>query len=431
MQPFLPAGLRARSEERVPLETVQHDPMGRFRSDIAVLRSPQAEAGDTAAEPSVEPFLIDYYDRPEVDRFLQIIDMSNGNRVVTAIEVLSRWNKGPGRLNVDYRRKLDDYARGEISVLEIDLLRSSRGRLPVGQEEMPIDRRTPYLACVRRAWTPWRWELYPINARRPLPRVPVPLREKEAQVILDLQPLIERAYVAGGHDDIDYRRPPEPPLEGEDAAWADSLLKVAGRRQHDCQGSFPPGRLKTMPVDDILLDTEEHMDKSVEHLRHELRGVRTGRASPALVENIKVDYYGTPTDIRNIAAISIPEATQILIKPFNAADLKSIEKAINDSKIGLTPHGDGKQLRLILPALSQERRLQLAGQCKGYAEEAKIRIRNARRDGNKLIDTEEKGGVLTEDDAKGAKEQVQELTKTYEAKVEELIDHKRKEIMAV
>src|SRR5438270_1851278 len=186
-----------------------------------------------------------------------------------------------------------------------------------------------------------------------------------------------------------------------------------------------------MPLDDILFDCEEAMEKTIEHLRHELRGVRTGRASPALVENIQVDYYGTPTDIRNIAGISIPEATQILIKPFNAGDLKSIEKAINDSKIGLTPHSDGKQLRLMLPPLSQERRLQLAGQVKSFAEEAKIRIRNARRDANKIADTEEKGSVMTEDDAKGLKDQIQELTKNYEAKVEEIIEHKKKEIMTV
>ena len=186
-----------------------------------------------------------------------------------------------------------------------------------------------------------------------------------------------------------------------------------------------------MPSDDVLLDCEEHMEKAVEHLRHELRGVRTGRATPALVENIKVDYYGSPTDLRAIASITVPEATQILIKPFSPQDLKSIEKAINDSKIGLTPHSDGKTLRLMLPPLSQERRLQLAGQCKGYAEEAKVRIRNARRDANKIADTEQKGGVMTEDDANHTKEQVQELTKTYETKVDELIEHKKKEIMAV
>jgi ribosome recycling factor len=186
-----------------------------------------------------------------------------------------------------------------------------------------------------------------------------------------------------------------------------------------------------MPADDILLDCEDQMEKAVEHLRHELRGVRTGRASPALVENVKVDYYGSPTDLRSIASITVPEATQILIKPFSPQDLKAIEKAINDSKLGLTPHSDGKTLRLILPPLSQERRQQLATQCKGYAEEAKVRIRNARRDGNKLADTEEKGGVLTEDDAKSTKEQIQELTKTYEGKVDELIENKRKEIMTV
>src|SRR5262252_9304096 len=99
-----------------------------------------------------------------------------------------------------------------------------------------------------------------------------------------------------------------------------------------------------MPVDDILLDCEENMEKAVEHLRHELRGVRTGRASPALVENIKVDYYGSPTDLRAISAISVPEATQILIKPFSPQYLNPIENAINDSKIRLTPHNSGKQL---------------------------------------------------------------------------------------
>src|SRR5580658_5198717 len=154
-----------------------------------------------------------------------------------------------------------------------------------------------------------------------------------------------------------------------------------------------------MPLDDILLEAEMHMEKAIEHLHHEMRGLRTGRATPALVEHLKVDYYGTPTDLRSIASISVPEATQLLIKPFSPGDIKAIEKAINDSKIGLTPHSDGKQLRLVLPSLSQERRLQLAGQCKQHAEAAKIAIRNARRDANKILETEQKGGVVTEDDA--------------------------------
>jgi ribosome recycling factor len=186
-----------------------------------------------------------------------------------------------------------------------------------------------------------------------------------------------------------------------------------------------------MPSDDILLDCEDHMDKAVEHLRHELRGLRTGRATPALVENIKVDYYGTPTELRSIAAISVPEATQILIKPFSPGDLKAIEKAISETKLGLTPHSDGKQLRLMLPALSQERRQQLVGQAKVWGEEAKIRIRNARRDANKITDTEGKGGVMTEDETTSVKDQIQELTKTYEGKIDEVLEHKKKEIMAV
>jgi len=186
-----------------------------------------------------------------------------------------------------------------------------------------------------------------------------------------------------------------------------------------------------MPLDDILLECEEHMEKATEHVKQELKGIRTGRASPALVEHMKVDYYGSMTDLKSIAAIMVPEATQLLIKPFSPQDIKAIEKAINDSKIGLTPHSDGRQIRLTLPPLSQERRLQLAGQCKGFAEAAKVAIRNARRDANKILETEEKGGLVAEDDAKHGKEQIQELTKQYETKVDELIEHKRQEIMAV
>jgi ribosome recycling factor len=186
-----------------------------------------------------------------------------------------------------------------------------------------------------------------------------------------------------------------------------------------------------MPVDDVLLDCEEHMEKAVEHLQHELKGIRTGRASPALVEHLQVEYYGTPTPLKSIASISVPEATQLLIRPFSPGDIRAIEKAINDSKIGLTPHSDGKQVRLTLPPLSQERRLQLAGQCKGFAEHAKISIRNARRDANKILETEQKGGIITEDDSTGGKEQIQELTKTYETKVDELIEKKKADIMQV
>lgn len=186
-----------------------------------------------------------------------------------------------------------------------------------------------------------------------------------------------------------------------------------------------------MALDDILLECEELMEKALEHLKHELRGIRTGRASPALVENIHVEYYGTPTPLKSIASINIPEATQILIKPFSSGDIKAIEKAISESKINLTPHSDGKQVRLQLPPLSQERRVQLVGQCKGIAETAKISIRNARRDANKMVDQSEKEGELTEDEVTKAKEQVQDLTKQYETKADEMIEAKRHDIMQV
>ena len=186
-----------------------------------------------------------------------------------------------------------------------------------------------------------------------------------------------------------------------------------------------------MPIDDILMDCEEGMEKAVEHLKHELRGLRTGRASPALVENLKVDYYGSPTDLKSIASISVPEATQLLIKPFNPGDLKAIEKAIQDSKVQATPRSDGKSVRLILPPMSGDVRLRMVATCKTKAEEARVNIRNARRDANKLVDTEQKGGILTEDDAETGKESVTELTKTYEAKVEEIIEKKRVEVMEV
>jgi ribosome recycling factor len=186
-----------------------------------------------------------------------------------------------------------------------------------------------------------------------------------------------------------------------------------------------------MAVDDILLECEEHMEKSVDHLQHELRGIRTGRASTALVENIKVDYYGSPTDLKSIASINIPEATQILIKPFVRQDLRAIEKAISESKIGLTPHSDGQALRLALPPLSQERRTQLVGQCKDMGERAKVAIRNARRDANKHLEAQVKEGEVNEDEGERGKEQIQDLTKTYEAKVEALLEKKRHEIMQV
>jgi len=186
-----------------------------------------------------------------------------------------------------------------------------------------------------------------------------------------------------------------------------------------------------MPVDDILLDCEEQMEKAVSHLEHELRGVRTGRANPALVENIQVDYYGSPTPLKSIAVINVPEATQLLIKPFNPGDIKAIDKALSESKLNLPTSSDGKSIRLNLPAMSGERRQQLAASTKPMSEHAKVTIRNARRDANKLLETEQKGGLMTEDELEKAKTQVQDLTKQYETKVDTAIDKKKAEILNV
>lgn len=186
-----------------------------------------------------------------------------------------------------------------------------------------------------------------------------------------------------------------------------------------------------MPVDDVLMDAELTMDGTVQHLAGELKSVRTGRATPSIVENVKVEYYGSLTDIKSIAAISVPEATQIVIKPFAKSDLKAIEKAISDSKTGLTAHSDGTQLRINLPPMSMDRRKQLAAQCKEFGEKAKIQIRNARRDANKVLETEKKGSVITEDALESGKEQVDAITKRMEAQIEELVSKKQHELMDV
>ncbi|MFW6146325.1 MAG: ribosome recycling factor [Planctomycetota bacterium] len=186
-----------------------------------------------------------------------------------------------------------------------------------------------------------------------------------------------------------------------------------------------------MPMDEILLTCEEKMESAVAYLREELRGVRTGRASAGLVDHIKVDYYGSPTDLRQLASIAVPEPTMIMIKPFDPSSLKDIEKAILAANVGMTPMVDGKLIRLNVPALSTERREQMAAQVRKMGESTRVAIRNARRDANKVIDREQKEGVIAEDDAQRGKDDVQDLTKTYEGIVTEILDAKTEELMEV
>ena len=159
--------------------------------------------------------------------------------------------------------------------------------------------------------------------------------------------------------------------------------------------------------------------------------VRTGRASAAIVENVKVDYYGTLTPLRDIAQIGTPDPRLVVIKPFDPSSIKDIIKAIQTSDIGITPQSDAKLVRLAVPPLSTERRTQLSHHVKSLAEETKIAIRNVRRDANKTVETEEKDSVITEDDAYRAKEEILELTHKYEKSVDDHVEKKVAEIMTV
>jgi len=186
-----------------------------------------------------------------------------------------------------------------------------------------------------------------------------------------------------------------------------------------------------MPVDDILLDAEERMDKAVQVFSDNLRVIRTGTASPGLVESIRVDYYGSPTPLRQLAQIAVPDPQLIIIKPFDPSCLPAIEKAIQTSDIGIHPQNDGKVVRLAVPGLSQERREQLVTRVKALAEEARVAIRNVRRDANRQLDSEEKDGQISEDDCHRAKDEVQDLTNQYEGKANDLLDKKSTELMEV
>jgi ribosome recycling factor len=186
-----------------------------------------------------------------------------------------------------------------------------------------------------------------------------------------------------------------------------------------------------MDPDTILLETEDHMIKALEHLKKELRGIRTGRASPSIVEFVKVDYYGSQSDLKSLASISVPEPTQLLIKPFDAGSVAEIKKAIEAAGLGLNPMPEGKQLRINLPPLSGDRRKQLVGHCKKMAEEAKVQLRNARRDGNKHADGLKAGNHIPEDELEQLKNEVQELLKKYEGEADKLTADKSKEIETV
>ncbi len=185
-----------------------------------------------------------------------------------------------------------------------------------------------------------------------------------------------------------------------------------------------------MPTQKIIAEHESSMKKAVEFLQTELRSVRTGRASAGLVENLSVEYYGSPTPLKQMATIATPDADMIIVKPFDPASLKDIEKAIKNSDLSLAPMLDGKVVRLSVPPLSGERRDQLAQQVKQMGEKTKVSIRNIRRDANKVLDEEQKNKVVTEDDRDKGKKDVDNLTKKFTDKIDAVVKAKSDEIMS-
>lgn len=184
-----------------------------------------------------------------------------------------------------------------------------------------------------------------------------------------------------------------------------------------------------MPTKEILSRTQSRMKKAIEVLHHELKTVRTGRASTAWVENIKANFYGTPTPLKQIATLATPAPDTIVIKPFDPASLNDIEKAIKSSNLSIAPIVDGKLIRLNLPPLSEERRKQLVQQVKQTGEQTKVGIRNIRRDANKHLEKQQKEKIITEDDLQIGKKQIDDLTRQYTDKVDQMIKQKSNEIM--
>jgi len=186
-----------------------------------------------------------------------------------------------------------------------------------------------------------------------------------------------------------------------------------------------------MDMDSILLDAEERMEKAIAALEREFSRLRTGRASASLVDGIKVDYYGTPTPISQVASVAVPDSRCITIQPWDRNAFSLIEKAILKSDLGLNPVNDGNIIRINIPPLTEERRKDLGKMARKYAEEAKVAVRNVRRDANEQLKKLEKNKELSEDDLRKAQEDVQKLTDRFVAKTDEKAGAKEKEIMDI
>lgn len=184
-------------------------------------------------------------------------------------------------------------------------------------------------------------------------------------------------------------------------------------------------------VKDALIECEDRMRGAIIALEEDLAAIRTGRASPALVERLSVEYYGTPTALIELATISAPEPRMLTIRPFDPASIKDIERAIQTSDLGLTPSNDGKMIRLTIPALTEERRLELVRVVKSRSEEARVAVRNVRRDTQNDMRDFEKEKLISADDLKRGEDDLQKLTDRYVEQINETCDRKEKEVMEV
>lgn len=184
-----------------------------------------------------------------------------------------------------------------------------------------------------------------------------------------------------------------------------------------------------MSADEILMDVEERMEKSVAKLKRDLAGIRTGRANPGLVDSLEVEVYGSQSSLKQLATIACPEPTQIVIRPFDPNTIKDIEKAIIASDLGFTPQNDSRVVRINIPPLSTEVRKKLVTRIKELSEETKVAIRNVRRDGNKMADQSEKDKVLSENERDDLKKDIQDLTKKYEQEATDAAKNRETEVM--
>jgi len=182
-------------------------------------------------------------------------------------------------------------------------------------------------------------------------------------------------------------------------------------------------------INELFVDVKDRMNKAVEHYRHEVSTIRTGRASTNILDVVKVDYYGTPTPLNNIAHVTVPEGQLIVIQPFDPSSLEIIEKAIMSSDVGLTPNNDGSVIRLNIPSLTEERRKELVKVVHKIIEEGRVAVRNIRRDANDLLKKSEKDHDLSEDNLKRATDNIQEMTDEYIKNLNQIQDAKEKDIM--